>query len=500
MARRGVRRTRDEMEEEAVAPVVRAETPARDQVTAATVAAVRPVAVRHEVVVRANGRWTLNSSVKEVLLEDCGGLDDVSLHDFLMKYFKRTFGVEDTSMSVFMDDPSVCVSDDAVLRRITNSSPYREFVEEYEMYKTMREGVERLNAREIFSLLQWEGAVAANEVEDINAYVRGKLNAALLSVRRNEETIRVGDAPSVKVIDGAYDSVFNARWSYVVMSGGYGGKWLGMGVLRVGEGEQPHLWSEAQADALYDPKEPWEGDVVPGVKGKLVMAVLSSQKGWPYMLFSADEVQKRRVDSLTGYNAVCDAYIRRENLRVWHIVKENIDKWNSGVEDVHPFVVIGTPGIGKSFATGSLLLYQLLHHLPERLKVVAYFVSGKAYIFHREERRVVYYVYEETAIREIEEMASKGVKGYMIYDVSGKIVDVRVGSCSSSWGIILITSPDVRKYHEFTKQLHRTLPIYINCYEDVEFKAVLVWERQSQLAKKQKRLKQVKLANDWKML
>ncbi|CCD16221.1 unnamed protein product, partial [Trypanosoma congolense IL3000] len=188
----GVKRTRDEMEGEAVAPVEQAEAAARDQVTAATDAAARPVAVRHEVVAGASGRWTLDSSVKEVLLEDCGGLDDMSLHDFLMKYFKRTFGVEDTSMSVFMDDPSVCVSDEAVLRRITKSSAYRE----YELYKTMGEGVERLNAREIFSLRQWEGAVAANEVEDINAYVRGKLNAALLSVRRNEETIRVGDAPS----------------------------------------------------------------------------------------------------------------------------------------------------------------------------------------------------------------------------------------------------------------------------------------------------------------
>ncbi|CCD16235.1 unnamed protein product [Trypanosoma congolense IL3000] len=491
MEGRGVRRTRDEMEGEAVAPVVQAE--ARDQVTAATDAAVRPVAVRHDIMARASGRWTLDSSVEDVLMERYGGLDGMRLHDFLLEHFGETFGCPSVSMRAFIGNPSFFLRDESMLELVTNSSPYRE-------YRTMREGVDRLSAREIFSLLQWEGAVTANEVEDINACVRGKLNAALLSARRNEEAMRNANAPSDEEIDGVYDSVFNARWSYVVMSDEYGEGTLGMGVLDVGEGEQPHLWSEAQADAPYDPEEPWEGDVVPGVEGKLVMAVLSSQKGWPYMLFDADEVQKRRVDSLTEYNAVCDAYIRKENLRVWHIVKNNIDKWNSGVEDVHPFVVIGTPGIGKSFATGSLLLYQLLHYLPERLKVVAYFVSGKAYIFHREGRRVVYYAYEETAINEIEEMASKGVKGYMIYDISGKIVDVRVGSCSSTWGIVLITSPDVKKYHEFTKQLHRTLPIYINCFEDAEFKAALVWERQSQLTKKPKRLEQVNLANDWKVL
>ncbi|CCD14999.1 unnamed protein product, partial [Trypanosoma congolense IL3000] len=75
-------------------------------------------------------KWTLDSSVKEVLLEDCGGLNGMRLHDFLFEHFGETFGCPSVSMSVFMDDPSVCVSDEAVLRRITNSSAYREFVEE----------------------------------------------------------------------------------------------------------------------------------------------------------------------------------------------------------------------------------------------------------------------------------------------------------------------------------------------------------------------------------
>ncbi|CCD12129.1 unnamed protein product [Trypanosoma congolense IL3000] len=485
----GAKRTRDEMEGEAVAPVEQA--PARDQVTAATVAAVRPVAVRHDVVARASGRWTLDSSVKEVLLEDCGGLDDMRLHDFLMKYFKRTFGVVDTSMSVFMDDPSVCVSDEAVLGKITNSSPYRE-------YKTMREGVDRLSAIEIFSLRQWARAEAANEVEDVDIHVKGKLNGALVNAKRSEEAMRVGNAHSVKVIDGVYDSVFNARWSYVVRSDTYDKKWLGMGVLDVAPGEQPHLWSEVQADALYDPEEPWEGDEVPGVSGKLVMATLKSQKGWPYMLFSADEVQKEKAESLTEYNAVCDAYIRRENLRAWHIVKKGLVEWLDGVKSVHPFIVIGTPGIGKSFATGSLLLYQMLHYKPEWLKVVAYFVEGRAYIFHREERRVVYYEEQAVAVDEVEEMARKGVKGYIIFDMGAS--GATIEHLPRSWGIVLISSPNVKNFHEFAKQRQDTLPIYMNCYKDAEFKAALVWERQSQLEKKQIKLKDINLENIWKAL
>ncbi|CCD16617.1 unnamed protein product [Trypanosoma congolense IL3000] len=435
-------------------------------------------------------------------MERCGGVSDVSLHDFLMKYFKKTFGVEDTSMCVFMGNPSFFLRDESMLELVTNSSPYREYVEEYkrehELHRTMREGVDRLSAKGIYFLRRWESAVAANEVEDVNACVRGKLNAAILSVRRNEETIRVGNAPSVKVIDGVYDYVFNARWSYVVRSDTYDKKWLGMGVVRVGEGEQPHLWSEVQADVPYDPKEPWEGDVVPGVSGKLVMATLKSQKGWPYMLFSADEIQKEKAESLTEYNAVCDAYIRRENLRAWHIVKKGLVEWLNGVKSVHPFIVIGTPGIGKSFATGSLLLYQMLHYKPEWLKVVAYFVEGKAYIFHREDRRVVFYEEQTVAVRKVNEMIRKGVEGYIIFDMgrSGFTIE----HLPRSWGIVLITSPKASKFHEFTTQRYHTTPIYMNCYEDAEFKAALVWERKSQLEKKQIKLKDVNLENIWKAL
>ncbi|CCD13651.1 unnamed protein product [Trypanosoma congolense IL3000] len=210
-----------------------------------------------------------------------------------------------------------------------------------------------------------------------------------------------------------------------------------MGVLHVSEGEQPHLWSEAQAKVVPDPWDSWEGDEVPGVSGKLAMAVLSSQKGWPYMLFDADEVQKRRVDSLTEYNAVCDAYIRRENLRAWHIVQENINRWSSGVEDVHPFIVIGTPGFGKSSAMGSLLLYQLLHYTLEDLKVVAYFVRGEAYIFHRNERRVVHYDKKDDAVVKIKCRARRGIEGHIIYDISKECIGV--SDLIGRWGIVLIS-------------------------------------------------------------
>ncbi|CCD15371.1 unnamed protein product [Trypanosoma congolense IL3000] len=301
-------------------------------------------------------------------------------------------------------------------------------------------------------------------------------------------------------VDGAYDSVYNARWSYVVRSDKYGKEWLGMGVVRVAQGRQPHLWSEKQADIKPDPDpaEPWEGDVVPGVRGKLVMAVLSSVKGWPYMLFDANKTQEKGAESLTGYNAVCDAYIRKENLRAWHIVKKWLDRWMENGRVVRPFIVIGTPGIGKSFATGFLLLYQMLHYQSGDLKVVAYFVSGKAYIFHREERRIVFYKKQQVVVDEVEEMISKGVKGYIIFDMGGS--GVIIDHLPRSWGIVLISSPKASKFHDFAAQRYLTLPIYTNCYEDAEFKAALVWERKSQLEKEQIERENVNVENDWEVL
>ncbi|CCD15550.1 unnamed protein product [Trypanosoma congolense IL3000] len=498
MEGRGAKRTRDETEGEAVAPVVQA--PARGEVTTATDAVVRHAAVSHEHAVRPSGRWTLDSPVKEVLLEDCAGLSDMSLHDFLMKHFGETFGSPCVSMRVFMGNPSFFLRDESLLTMVTESEPYREYVErynrEYELYKTMREGVDRLSAKGIYFLHQWESAAAANEVEDVDIHVKGKLNGAVVNAKRSEEAMRVGIAPSGVEIDGAYDAVFNARWSYVVMSDEYSGKWLGMGVLDVAPGEQPHLWSEAQADVPYDPEEPWEGDEVPGVSGKLVMAVLSSERGWPYGNFQRNEMPD--TSTLTEYDAACDAYIRRENLRVWHIVEKNIGEWLRDRGYVHPFIVIGTPGIGKSFATGSLLLYQLLHYPSDDLKVVAYFVEGKAYIFHREERRVVYYEEQRVALRNVNDIIRRGVKGYIIFDISEN--SVHIGDLPYPWGIVLISSPNVKKYHEFTKRRQDTLPIYMNCYEDAEFKAALVRERHWKVVNNRIRFEDVNLENDWKVL
>ncbi|CCD13553.1 unnamed protein product [Trypanosoma congolense IL3000] len=327
--------------------------------------------------------WTLCSRIRDVLMEDCCGLCDMSLRDFLMPHFGRMVGYLTASMSAFIGSPSIFLKVESLRTLVTSSPPYREFVREYELHKTLREGDYRQRAMGVINIRHCDSAAATtDEVEGVGACVRGVLNVAL------DIANGIGDAPTDEESDGMYDAVFNAEWRYVARSDEYSRKWLMVSVLGMAPGEQPHLWSGVQADVRPEHKEPWEGDVVPCVKVKLVMAFLSSLKGWPCGLFQRNEVPD--VSTLTEYDVTCDAYIRKEYLRVWHIVKEGLDQWMESGRVVLPLIVIGTPGIGKSFATVSLLLYQLLHYTLERLEVVAYVVEGKAYISYREERRVVH--------------------------------------------------------------------------------------------------------------
>ncbi|CCD14014.1 unnamed protein product [Trypanosoma congolense IL3000] len=299
-------------------------------------------------------------------------------------------------------------------------------------------------------------------------------------------------------LDGVYNAVLDARWHPIAKFSRPLGVWEGMHVFHDMSRKKGNLWSEAQANAPYDSEEPWEGDEVPGVGGKLVMVVLSSQKGWPHMLFDGKEVQLKKVDSLTGSNAACDAYIRKEDVRVWYIVNKGLDECVEGKGMVHPFIVIGTSGIGKSSATGSFLLYQLLHYPSEWLKVVAYFVKGEAYLFHREEKRVVHYGKQGAAVGKIEHMISSGIKGYIIFDIGEGSSGME--RLPRAWGIVLISSPDVKVLHKFKAQRPHTVHIYINCYEDAEFEAVLAWERQRQWASDENEWGKVNPKNEWEVV
>ncbi|RNC35169.1 retrotransposon hot spot protein (RHS) [Trypanosoma cruzi] len=91
--------------------------------------------------------------------------------------------------------------------------------------------------------------------------------------------------------------------------------------------------------------------------------VLASEKGWPHSWHTIQDLPK-------------DVFVNCEVERAWQIVKGDVTAWSSphGGTDFKPKrrVLIGTPGIGKSMAAGSYLLYQPLHCDATKLQVVVH--------------------------------------------------------------------------------------------------------------------------------
>ncbi|KAH8608453.1 putative retrotransposon hot spot protein 4 (RHS4) [Trypanosoma vivax] len=135
------------------------------------------------------------------------------------------------------------------------------------------------------------------------------------------------------------------------------------------DGLPTSVWSDAEVDVTPAP-EPAEN--VDDARGDgLELLVLTSAMGWPYTGFKHGEER--------------DVFVRREMVRVWHVVRSEVARWpdDDTMFRPQPYVLVGTPGIGKSFGCGSYLLYELLHYDAAKVPAVAYFLDGSAYIFHK---------------------------------------------------------------------------------------------------------------------
>ncbi|KAH8619550.1 putative retrotransposon hot spot protein 4 (RHS4) [Trypanosoma vivax] len=292
-----------------------------------------------------------------------------------------------------------------------------------------------------------------------------------------------GKSATVPVIPGTFESVVNARWSHVLS--GEAGMPLGM---RVVDGLPENVWS--YADVNHSPL-PLEVDRQAPRNGNLEIMVLSSEDGWPYTQFRNEtrsvnnnaEVGRGGVFNAPTSNAV---YIRREVVRVWYIVEEQTRAWYVEGTLTHPksFVVVGTPGIGKSFACGAFLLYKLLHYKNKLLQyegglldVVAYFIRDSAYVIHNARPgvpgRVVKYSDQRAAVLEINEMASCK-RGFVIVDISKKGQVPPEELPTKSWPSVVLTSPDVNHYDSWVKD-RGGIMVIVNCDDERDLKAFVAW-------------------------
>ncbi|PWU85261.1 putative retrotransposon hot spot protein (RHS) [Trypanosoma cruzi] len=140
--------------------------------------------------------------------------------------------------------------------------------------------------------------------------------------------------------------------------------------MEVREGKPPQSWTYRAVGRTLEKDDGVEQSGAP----RLRLMVLTSDKGWSYSW--------RKEIKSTRY-----CYVNCEVERVWQVVKGDLTKWFNSLPEEHftpiPHALIGTPGIGKSLAAGSYLLYQLLHYDVRKLPLVAYVIKNSIYLFDK---------------------------------------------------------------------------------------------------------------------
>ncbi|CCD18117.1 retrotransposon hot spot (RHS) protein, putative [Trypanosoma vivax Y486] len=444
--------------------------------------------------------WTLDTNVEVVLLRGAAPPADMKLSAFLTGIGEDIVPTRDVSMRLCICDPADYIQNNRQRERVLIS-------QEFMLYELFYKVAPFLEGKAISSLRQWAESgrgVRPSPSDNIRDHIwnvaTARLDAAVDSIKRDmpneaalvqqvsleervetivKEMLGLSIQPSttsVKVIPGAFESVVNARWSHVLS--GEAGMPLGM---RVVDGLPENVWSYAEVN--HSPS-PLEVDREVPRSGNLEIMVLSSEAGWPYTQFRNET---RSVDNNAGvgrggvFNAQRseDVYIRREVVRVWYIVEEQTRAWYVEGTLVKPksFVVVGTPGIGKSFACGSFLLYQLLHYKNKLLDVVAYFIRDSAYVIHNARPgvpgRVVKYSDQRAAVLKINWMAYCK-RGFVIVDISKKGQVPPEELPTKFWPAVVLTSPDVKHYDSWVKD-RGGIMVIVNCDDERDLVAFVAW-------------------------
>ncbi|EKF99568.1 retrotransposon hot spot (RHS) protein, putative, partial [Trypanosoma cruzi] len=196
--------------------------------------------------------------------------------------------------------------------------------------------------------------------------------------------------------------------------------------------------------------------------------VLTSEKGWPY---SWEENKSTR-----------DCYVNCEVERVWQIVKGGLTEWFSpdAGEYFKPKrrVLIGTPGIGKSVAAGSYLLYQLLHYDAEQLPMVAYIIGSQSFLFDNITKTVSTYKGGPRIEDAVNIFSGRGFKGYCIYAATLACHQPAAGLPCEGWGMIVVKSTNESESERWKKKMDATA-IVTNCPEENDVRAMCIWMKRN---------------------
>ncbi|PWU91050.1 putative retrotransposon hot spot protein (RHS) [Trypanosoma cruzi] len=300
-------------------------------------------------------KFTTSTNINDVLFKGRARVNEMRLNDLLTRELDGR-GIVDTNrdfmLEEFFKDPTKYIRDKGALNEIQASGHYLsmrravkgEVVFDEDIRRLCDKGVDNPPGR----------SLAAAEVKaTVHNSTKHFLDAAAEEARNPTTT----SAP--EKLEGVYESVHNAGRSHAVeLPDGVERKKTGTG-MGVREGRPEQSWSYREADDAIE-----ENDAVQQCgAAPPVLMVLASEKGWPHSWHTIQDPPK-------------DVFVNCEVERVWRIVKGDVTAWLSphGGTDFEPKrrVLIGTPGIGKSMAAGSYLLYQPLHCDVGKLQVVVH--------------------------------------------------------------------------------------------------------------------------------
>ncbi|RNE95840.1 retrotransposon hot spot (RHS) protein [Trypanosoma rangeli] len=169
-------------------------------------------------------RWTLSSSIEDVLNVRVGQSNGILLNDFLRQYIGPSRAVgEDQNvwMEVFVQQPRAFIEDENVLGLILASPSYTAIREEMEGARRLREDarklredVRKLTERMVATLRDWKDL---KDKSIVSAIAQTKLKAALQQAEDAEKERWGNEKPPRRPrLEGFYESVFNATWSHVM--------------------------------------------------------------------------------------------------------------------------------------------------------------------------------------------------------------------------------------------------------------------------------------------
>ncbi|EAN94606.1 putative retrotransposon hot spot (RHS) protein [Trypanosoma cruzi] len=398
---------------------------------------------------------TVTTTIKDVLFRGRVRVMDIQLNDFLVMELDG-MGILPANRNVllkeFVKDSTRYICGAFLLLEIKASDRYKRMERAVRDEMDMEEDVNKLYEKGVDNLLKW--SLAAEEVKaNVHNLTKHFLDAAFIELMSSMTM----SAPMK--LEGCYESVYNARWHHVVEVPG--GKGAGM-YVREGEPEQSWKYKEVGEFLEKDDGVEQSGAARPR------LMVLTSDRGWPYS-WKEDESTR-------------DCYVNSEVERVWRIVRNDLTEWFSPHRGTYftpkQRLLIGTPGIGKSLAAGSYLLYQLLHYDAEQLPMVAYVIGSQSFLFDKTTKTVSTYRDNPRIEDVVNIFFFRGVKGYCIYDATLACRQPSAGLPCKGWGMIVVTPPDKNEYERWKKKMDATA-IVTNCPEENDVRAMCIWMKRN---------------------